>query len=73
MHFSKITQKGQATIPVAIRDLLGIHTGDAVGFDIEDGKVIITKASPLDITYAKALESTLSEWSSPGDDAYNDL
>ena len=39
-----VTTKGQVTIPVAIRDRLGIEPGDAVDFQLaQDGKVIIVK------------------------------
>jgi antitoxin PrlF len=74
MLYSTITQKGQATIPVKVRELLGLHTGDGVGFEMENGKVTISKISPLDLHYAKALNNTLSEWASVEDDeAYNGL
>jgi len=41
MKTSRITTKGQVTIPAAVRKQLGIHQGDQVGFVYEDGKVII--------------------------------
>jgi antitoxin PrlF len=66
---SKLTTKSQATIPGAIRKLLGLHPGDSVAFEVnENKKVIIRKATPIDFEFAKALEGTLSEWSSKNDD-----
>ncbi len=74
MHVSKLTQKGQTTIPAAIRQQLDLHSGDSVAFEVIKDKIVITKISPFDYQYHKALESTLSEWSSKEDDeAFNDL
>jgi len=42
---SKLTRKGQITIPVAVRRHLGVDTNDKVAFIIEpNGKVQITQA-----------------------------
>lgn len=40
---SKITAKGQTTIPVEIRDALGLKPGDVVTYSIEGGSVRIGK------------------------------
>lgn len=47
MEVSRISAKGQVTIPKPIRQLLKLNEGDRVAFIEEDGKVIITKASLL--------------------------
>jgi antitoxin PrlF len=74
MHVSKLTQKGQTTIPAEIRQKLNLHTGDGVGFEIIENQVVLKKISLFDYEYHKAIESTLSEWSSAEDDeAFNDL
>ncbi len=74
MQVSKLTQKGQTTIPAEIRRRLDLHTGDSVAFEVIENKVVLTKITPFDYGYHKALESTLSEWSSNEDDeAFNDL
>ncbi len=72
---SKLTSKSQATIPRPIRDFLGVRPGDSVVFEIErDQKVIVRKATPMDIEFLRAVEGTLSEWSSQYDEeAYGDL
>lgn len=47
---SKLTRKGQITIPVAVRRHLGVGTNDKVAFIIEpDGKVQVTQAKYPDI------------------------
>jgi AbrB family looped-hinge helix DNA binding protein len=69
-----MTQKYQTTIPAKIRRLLGLQSGDIIGFDFKEGDVILKKASPLDVAFAKAVESSLSEWASDEDDeAYRGL
>lgn len=45
MEVSRISSKGQVTVPKSIRQLLDLKEGDRVAFVQEDGKVIITKAS----------------------------
>jgi antitoxin PrlF len=75
MSNSKLTSKFQATIPQDVRATLKLKAGDQIIFEIiNDSKVIIKKATPKDIAYLKALESTLSEWDSKNDDEdYHDL
>lgn len=41
---STVTQKGQVTIPISIRKILGIKSGEKVVFDIEAEKVVLRKA-----------------------------
>ena len=40
---STVTEKGQATIPLSIREFLGIHPGDEVEFEVEENTVFIHK------------------------------
>ena len=72
---SKLTSKSQATIPEKIRTVLGVHPGDSIVFEVdENAKVLLRKANPIDFEFAKALEGTLSEWSSKNDEeAYGNL
>ena len=72
--FSRLTKKFQTTIPAKVRGLLGLQQGDSIGFEVRDGEVVLKKALPVDVAYAKALEGTLSEWASAEDqEAYGDL
>lgn len=43
MNLSALTSKGQVTIPAEIRKALQLHTGDKIGFLLEDGHVILFK------------------------------
>ena len=72
---SKLTTKSQATIPASIRDLLGVRPGDSIVFEVDENKkVFIRKATPIDFEFLRALEGTLTEWSSQHDEeAYRDL
>lgn len=74
MQISTLTSKGQATIPAEIRHELNLKPGDKIIFEIQDHKVWITKAEPLDYLYHAAISQNLNEWDSPEDDeAYNNL
>jgi len=46
MECSKITKKGQVTIPQRLRRLLDIKTVEKVVFDIEEEKIVL-KIAPL--------------------------
>jgi AbrB family looped-hinge helix DNA binding protein len=74
MSVSKVTTKYQTTIPLEVREKLGIQQGDMVAFELENGVVRLRRVVPLDVEYAKALAGTLSEWASENDEeAYRDL
>jgi antitoxin PrlF len=74
MLASKVTTKYQTTIPLEVREKLGIQQGDMVAFELENGVVRLRRVVPLDVEYAKALAGTLSEWASENDEeAYRGL
>ena len=70
--FSKITTKSQTTVSKEVREALGVKPGDMLVYRIAKGKVSLARAEPLDRAYLKAVESTLSEWTSPEDAAAYD-
>jgi AbrB family looped-hinge helix DNA binding protein len=58
---TRVTSKGQVTIPKAVRERLGIKSGDAVEFQEKDGEVVVRKQrgkSPFDewVGYLKHLK-----------------
>jgi len=65
---STISSKGQTTIPARIRSHLRIEPGDTIRYEVEDGTVRIAKTTPLDVEWARAAESTLTEWMGDDDD-----
>jgi len=38
---SKITSKGQTTIPREVREHLGLHEGDRIAYVLEEGRVVV--------------------------------
>lgn len=64
MITSKITSKAQTTIPQPVRAALGLKPGDELAYEIQDGRVIITKPArpPGDDPFA-----TFTEWDGEAD------
>ena len=50
MELAKVTSKGQITIPLVIRDMLGLKSGDKVFFEEIKGKVYIANASQITLS-----------------------
>lgn len=76
MLTSKVTSKGQVTLPKPVRERLQIQAGDTLAYEIEaDGAVTVRKLRPFDRDWHQALSATLAEeWESPEDDeAFRDL
>ena len=46
-HFT-VTDKGQVTIPHAVRKKLGIEPGAQIAFEIKGNQIVLTKADPID-------------------------
>lgn len=50
MITAKVTSKGQVTIPIEVRRLLNITTGDQISFEIKEFGIVINKTNrPLTI------------------------
>ena len=74
MIASKISSKGQVTIPKKVRETLGVKPGDLVKYEIEKGVVSLKRVEPFDVEFHAALSQTMEEWASPEDDeAFRDL
>lgn len=55
MSYAKVTSKGQITIPVDVRQRLGIDAGDRIEFvEVADGEFII-KPATVDVRSLKGL------------------
>lgn len=71
---SRLTVKGQATIPVEVRRALRLRPGDQVAFELKQGKVTLRRADTLDRAFLKLAEAAFEEWNSPEDEAaFRDL
>ncbi len=76
MLASKVTTKGQVTIPKEVRERLRVLPGDAIVYEFQNnGVVIVRKMEPFDAGWHRALSGTLAdEWNSAEDDeAFGDL
>ena len=65
MITSQLSSKSQTTIPRAIRKSLGLRPGDAIGYEVVDNKVVLTKVGSPDPFIANF--STFSEWDTEED------
>lgn len=72
MIISKLTSKAQTTIPQAVRTALGLVPGDAIAYQIEDGRAVLTRFSPGAETDDPF--GAFAEWGSAADEkAYGKL
>jgi antitoxin PrlF len=72
MITSRLTSKAQTTIPQAVRTALGLLPGDAIAYQIEDGRAVLTRFN-LNPETDDPL-GTFSEWGSTADEkAYGKL
>ena len=68
MKVSRISTKGQITIPKKIRETIGVKPGDLVAYEIDKGVVTLKRVEPFDFALHTALSETLDEWASSEDD-----
>ncbi len=74
MEISKITSKGQVTIPYALRKAARFKTGDKLVFELDGDRVIVTKLKPAKDAYLGHVSLNLEEWLSDEDEeAWSDL
>jgi antitoxin PrlF len=70
----KLSSKGQVTVPKAVRDALGIHSGDAIAYEIDGDVIRLRRCEPFDAAFHAALSATLDEWATKEDEeAFRDL
>ena len=73
-HVSKLSTKGQVTIPATIRKTMGIKPGDLIAYELQGKSIKLKRIEPFDAAYHTAVSETLEEWNSPEDEeAFNDL
>lgn len=74
-EISRLTSKGQITIPKAVRQALSLTEGDLVAFTISDGQASLRKiAMRVEVADRDATNAQLEEWGGNADaDAYRDL
>jgi antitoxin PrlF len=65
---SRITAKGQVTVPKKVREKLGIEMGDTISYEVRENSAVIKRVPKVDLEWDISLESTLSEWRDDLDD-----
>jgi len=74
MYVSRLSSKGQVTIPKEIREAIGLKPGDMIAYEVQNGVVTLTRVESFDAAFHAALSDTLDEWATPDDDeAFRDL
>ena len=74
METSRVTSKGQTTIPASIRKAANITSGDLLMFTTDGNQVTIMKVELPTDDYSDSISETFSEWLSPEDEeAWRDL
>lgn len=68
MEISKITSKGQVTIPHALRKAAHFKTGDKLVFELDGDRVIVTKLKSAEDAYLGSVSLNLEEWLSDDDE-----
>lgn len=62
MNLAKISANGQITVPIEIRRLLGLKSGDKIlFFQKQDGEIVVTNASAQAIRKAQTAFSGAAE------------
>ena len=74
MPTSRLSPKGELTIPKEVSDKIGLQPGELVYYDVKDGHLTVSRADSLDKEFHDAISPTLTEWDSTADHhAFNDL
>ncbi len=52
---AKLTSKGQITVPMRVREALGVHPGDRLAFHIRGDGVVTVEAENVDLRALRGL------------------
>ncbi len=76
MEFSRITARGQTTIPKRVREAANLREGDVLAFEVEGDHLAVRKVGARvgGDAYLLGFSETLEEWASSEDEeAWRDL
>ena len=68
VYQSRLSGKGQVTIPVEIREKLALEPGDVIVYEVEGDRAFLRRGEPLDVAFHAALSHSLDEWASAEDE-----
>ncbi len=59
---ARVSSKGQTTIPVEVREKLGLSTGDRIAFiEMDRGYMIIPRNRPVDVLFGSLADYALPD------------
>jgi AbrB family looped-hinge helix DNA binding protein len=74
MLTSRISAKGQLTIPSEVRKRLRLRPGDTIAYAVSGETATIRKIDPLDAGFLRLANDTFADWNAPeADEAFRDL
>jgi antitoxin PrlF len=74
MHVSRVSSKGQSTIPSEVRKRLGLHPGDTIAYAVVGDTATIRKVEALDAGFLRLASETFADWNAPeAEEAFRDL
>lgn len=74
MEISRLSSKGQVTIPKSIRDFLQVNEGDRIAFIQNESGVLITKASLIALqNIQNVISNEMNEKGITEEDVLNEL
>jgi len=74
MQTSRLSSKGQVTLPRQVRQVLGAKAGDTIAYEVEGDVVKLKRLEPFDAAFHAALSHILDEWKTEADEeAFRDL
>jgi len=65
MHVSKLSAKGQVTIPIEIRKSLGIEPGDLVAYELQGQYIKLRRITPFDAAFHSPFLKPLKSGTAP--------
>jgi len=65
----RMGRNGRTAVPREVRERLGLAPGDSLVYEVEGETVRLRRLASADLAYLRTVQSTLSEWDSPEDDA----
>ena len=68
MKLSRVTMRGQATIPKSIREAAGLYAGDVLSFETDGDRVVVRKVARGIADRLQDISGTMSEWGSAEDE-----
>ena len=69
---SRITSKGQTTVPRAVRVALGLNAGERLAYEIDGDRVVVTRARPSADPFDNPF-ALFTEWADELDAVYDNL